>query len=263
MVCPASCCYQFGGEKYNMVKVLEEKDGTLSIQTDDGKVILVSVNDFSRLKFKEFAGKAVNYKFDSESSVHENKNGSLTCILQGEETTIEKGWPTKSAIARAIYEHKEKGQAGLESYQTLWAYSFLREWLGLTIRVQPYQSGRRGPGLDILNRDKSFVVPYVTSESKSGRKTWEFPVMWIKEHRANKDKSKVAMLVMSSKTPFWEDRQGKGYTRVVALCGVDEAKNAWLHYVDPSSDRLHIDDLERLLVKADPKDEIEASWNRE
>ena len=245
---------------------VEEKNGVLLIQSDEGKDIQVVSNDWSLLKYKTFKGEKVVYAFNKTSSVVEEDQLALT--LSGEKVhLIPEKWPTKSATARAIFSHMETKR--MEEFVSLWSYIFLSQWLGLGISLQPR-------GLVDIERDNGDnLVPHMErldAVSEKHRHLDYFPHLRIKEKRVNKDGSKVAMLLFSGPHPknqWFFTRRVPGptptpievhYETAVALVGRDEAKNAFLHYVPPDYKRGNIDDLERYLVNAKPDDIINASW---
>lgn len=245
------------------MKIIEEKRGTFVVQMDDGKFTLVSVNDFTRLKFKDFDGKEVSYKFNHKSFVTEEHDSSIVCSLNSEKVRLKPGdgWPTKSALARAILSHQSTRL--MEEFTSIWSYIFLKELLGVGLQT-------RGVGpVDVNPRQNLLLVPVVNQEvdedSKEHRRRFEFPQLWIKEWRQNKDGSKVAMLVFSKGDKFFQRREGDtfvSYPMIAALTGRDEAKNLWLHYLPPEFTSKTLDECEQYLVGAGKDDGVSASWNK-
>jgi hypothetical protein len=228
------------------MKLLEERGNTLLLINDDGQVELVKSDPCTLLRYKYFEGKRIRLPMvdgenigsieeiecDNDDDDEESRRIFL-CRLNGQTLEIE----DSCAISEAARSYIETGS--MAQYVSI--FQFYMTLQMLNIKVQHAFDSRAMQ----LDRDGTLHIPPDV--------TFSFTELQI-----YRDGSTVAKAVFR-KNPspnhdsygvFRESRTG------VALIGLDEARQHWMHFLPPAYETKSLQECELWLVGGKEGDEI-------
>jgi len=203
-------------------QLLEERKDLL-ILLDGGKVEVVSKGPYTLLKHKFFGGLTIRYS-TGQLEVEEVTNGFRFSL--GDKIAF---IPDRDKAAEAILAHKETGDEW--KLLSLWRLHYALSLLQVSIV--------EGHRVDLTQDGKLWLPRGVEVEV----------VEWVRYH----DGSLVAKFL-------FEQKEGgamfRGSTHAVALGGIDETGQVWMHFTPPDYATRSIAECELWLAGAQPGDEI-------
>jgi hypothetical protein len=193
------------------MRFLEERAETLVLLDDSNAVRVLAKDPYTEAKYKMFAGKRIRYVATDGTHVakiQENEGyAEFLCEFGGREVHVN----DMVSMARAIIEHATNGNIG-PLFRLLNWHSFLQE-LGLSVSSNSTR-------LD-LTREGVLHVPSSVSAEVLERVTYH-------------DGSRVAKLLFTLKDRNnWLYGMFRNHEYAVALVGIDETGQFWMHYLPP------------------------------
>ncbi len=218
----------------NGVKLLEERGNTLLLITDDNRVELRKKDSHTLLRCKYFEGKRISLLMkegENTGLVEEDAEGKFVCSLNGISLRID----AADVISRVAQDYIESGS--MAAFVSAFRFYFILDQLGIRVRyglhTRPLQ----------LDREGMFYCP----------RNVEFH---FTEFCTYKDGSKVAKAVFhnsGSRDTYGVFRESR---TSVALMGLDEAKQHWMHFLPPTYENRTIEECELWLAGGEEGDEI-------
>ena len=193
------------------MRFLEERAETLVLLDDSNAVRVLAKDPYTEVKYKMFSGKRIRYvATDGTHTAKIQENEECTqflCEFEGREVHVN----DMVSMARAIIEHATNGNIGPLLRLLNW-HAFLQE-LGLSVSSDSTR-------LD-LTREGVLHVPSSVSAEVLERATYH-------------DGSRVAKLLFTLKDRNnWLYRMFRNHEYAVALVGIDETGQFWMHYTPP------------------------------
>jgi hypothetical protein len=194
------------------MRFLEERAETLVLLDDANAVQVLTKDPYTEVKYKMFAGKKIRYvAMDGSRTVRieeEDEGGTgFLCEVDGREVHIN----DMVSMARAISEHATNGNIGPLLRLLNW-YAFLQD-LGLSVNSQ---SNRLE-----LTREGILHIPSSVSPEVLERVTYH-------------DGSRVAKLLFTLKERnSWLYGMFRNHEYAIALVGIDETGQFWMHFTPP------------------------------
>jgi len=228
------------------MKLLEERGNTLLLINDDGQVELVKSDPCTLLRCKYFEGKRIRLpmvdgentgsieemEYDDKDDNQETKRNFL-CTLNGQTLEIDDAC-TVSEAARSYIETSSMAQ-----YVSIFQFYMILKMLD--IKVQHAMDSRAMQ----LDRDGTLHIPPDV--------TFSFTELQI-----CRDGSTVAKAVFRKNPSANHDSYGVfRESRIgVALIGLDEARQHWMHFLPPAYETRSLQECELWLVGGKEGDEI-------
>jgi len=226
------------------MKLLEERGNTLLLINDDGQVELVKSDPCTLLKCKYFEGKRVRLPMvDGENTgsieemecddKDEETNQKFLCTLNGQILEID----DSCAISEAARSYIETGS--MKQYVSI--FQFYTTLKMLDIKVEHAMDPRAMQ----LDRDGTLHIPPDV--------TFSFTELQI-----CRDGSTVAKAVFRKNPSANHDSYGvfRESRTGVALIGIDEAGQHWMHFLPPAYETKSLQECELWLVGGKEGDEI-------
>jgi hypothetical protein len=193
------------------MRFLEERAETLVLLDDSNAVRVLTKDPYTEVKYKMFAGKRIRYVATDETHaarIQENEECTqFLCEFDGREVHVN----DIVSMAQAIIEHATHGNIDPLVKVLNW-HAFLQD-LGLSICSDSTR-------LD-LTREGVLHVPSSVSAEVLERATYH-------------DGSRVAKLLFTLKDRNnWLYRMFRNHEYAVALVGIDETRQFWMHYLPP------------------------------
>jgi len=226
------------------MKLLEERGNTLLLINDDGQVELVKSDPCTLLRCKYFQGKRVRLPMvDGENTAiieemecdndDEETNQKFLCTLNGQIVEIDDA----CTVSEAARSYIEKGS--MAQYVSI--FRFYMTLKMLDIKVQHTMDSRAMQ----LDRDGTLHIPPDV--------TFSFTELQI-----YRDGSAVAKAVFRKNPSANHDSYGvfRESRTGVALIGLDEARQHWMHFLPPAYETRSLQECELWLVGGKEGDEI-------
>jgi len=225
------------------MKLLEERGNTLLLINDDGQVELVKSDPCTLLRCKYFEGKRVRLPMvdgentgsieEMECDNDEETNQKFLCALNGQIVEID----DSCTISEAARSYIETGS--MVQYVSIFQFCMILKMLD--IKVQHALDSRAMQ----LDRDGTLHIPLDVTFSFTELQIYRngstvAKAVFRKNPSANHDSYGV----------FRESRTG------VALIGIDEAGQHWMHFLPPSYETKSLQECELWLVGGKEGDEI-------
>jgi hypothetical protein len=226
------------------MKLLEERGNTLLLINDDGQVELVKSDPCTLLRYKYFEGKRVRLPMvDGENTGiieemecdndDEKSNQKFLCALNGQILEID----DSCSISEAARSYIETGS--MKQYVSIFQFYMILQMLN--IKVQHAMDSRAMQ----LDRDGTLHIPSDV--------TFSFTELQI-----YRDGSTVAKAVFRKNPSANHDSYGvfRESRTGVALIGLDEAGQHWMHFLPPAYEKKSLQECELWLVGGKEGDEI-------
>jgi hypothetical protein len=228
------------------MKLLEERGNTLLLINDDGQVELVKSDPCTLLRCKYFEGKGIRLPMvDGENTgsieemecddkdYDEETNQKFLCALNGQTLEIDDAY----AISEAARSYIETGS--MSQYLSIFQFYMILKMLD--IKVQHTMDSRAMQ----LDRDGTLHIPPDV--------TFSFTELQI-----CRDGSTVAKAVFKKNPSANHDSYGvfRESRTGVALIGLDEAGQHWMHFLPPAYETRSLQECELWLVGGKEGDEI-------
>jgi hypothetical protein len=226
------------------MKLLEERGNTLLLINDDGQVELVKSDPCTLLRYKYFEGKRIRLAMvdgENAGSIEEMEydnddeetNQKFLCTLKGQILEID----DSCAISEAARSYIETGS--MAQYVSI--FQFYMTLQMLNIKVQHAMDSRAMQ----LDRDGTLHIPPDVTFS-------------FTELQLYKDGSTVAKAVFRKNPSANHDSYGvfRESRTGVALIGLDEAGQHWMHFLPPAYEKKSLQECELWLVGGKEGDEI-------
>ncbi len=193
------------------MRFLEERGETLVLLDDSNSVRVLAKDPYTEVKYKMFAGKRIRYVVTDgihAAKIQENEECTqFLCEFEGREIHVN----DMVSMAQAIIEHAVTGKNGPLVRLLNW-YAFLQE-LGLSVSSNSTR-------LD-LTREGVLHIPNSVSPEVLERATYH-------------DGSRVSKLLFTLKDRNnWLYGMFRNHDYAVALVGIDETGQFWMHYLPP------------------------------
>jgi hypothetical protein len=228
------------------MKLLEERGNTLLLINDDGQVELVNSDPCTLLRYKYFGGKRIRLPMvDGENTgsieemecddkdYDEETKQKFLCALNGQILEIDDA----CIISEAARSYIETGS--MSQYVSI--FQFYMTLQMLNIKVQHAMDSRAMQ----LDRDGTLHIPPDV--------TFSFTELQI-----YRDGSTVAKAVFRKNPSANHDSYGvfRESRTGVALIGLDEAGQHWMHFLPPAYETKSLQECEMWLVGGKEGDEI-------
>jgi len=227
------------------MKLLEERGNTLLLINDDGQVELVKSDPCTLLRCKYFEGKRIRLpmvdgentgsieEMECDDKDDEETNQKFLCTLNGQTLEIDDA----CSISEAARSYIETGS--MVQYVSIFQFYMILQMLN--IKVQHAMDSRAMQ----LDRDGTLHIPPDVTFSFTelqiyGDSSTVAKAVFRKNPSANHDSYGV----------FRESRTG------VALIGLDEARQHWMHFLPPAYETKSLQECELWLVGGKEGDEI-------
>ena len=194
------------------MRFLEERAETIVLLDDSNAVTVLARDPYTEVKYKMFAGKRIRYVAVDRgrvAKIEEDEGGKeFLCQFDNKEAHVN----DMVSMAKAIIEHATNGNGSTLFHLLEW-HSMLQE-LGLSISVD---SNRLE-----LTRERVLHLPRAVSAEVLERTTYH-------------DGSRVAKLLLTLKDRNnWLYNMFRNHEFAVALIGVDETGQTWMHFAPPN-----------------------------
>jgi len=225
------------------MKLLEERDNTLLLINDDGQVELVKSDPCTLLRCKYFQGKRVRLPMvdgentgsieEMECDDNQETNQKFLCTLDGQILEID----DSCTISEAVRSYIETGS--MKQYVSIFQFYMILKMLDIKVE---YTMDSRAMQLD---RDGTLHIPPDV--------TFSFTELQI-----CRDGSTVAKAVFRKNPSANHDSYGvfRESRTGVALMGLDEARQHWMHFLPPAYETRSLQECELWLVGGKEGDEI-------
>ena len=193
------------------MRFLEERAETIVLLDDSNAVRVLARDPYTEVKYRMFAGKTIRYVAvdgDHVAKIEEDEGGTeFLCQFDQKEVHVN----DMASMAKAIIEHATSGNVRTLFHLLEW-HSMLQE-LELSVSVD---SNRLE-----LTRERVLHLPRSVSAEVLERTTYH-------------DGSRVAKLLFTLKDRNnWLYNMFRNHEYAVALIGIDETGQSWMHYLPP------------------------------